>query len=327
MFTAEPITYRQPLLNRLFVRQNAHSLFLSATALLLGATLIADIALGTSEIESSLLFGLFVFCVVFAGVTVYFGERFPTVVGLVAVLMFIFVSTYFLGPAATNVNAVSTLQELPIMALYLGWFFPPKTGRTLVFASLIIFIWAMAANPSFGYQSGVLGLVTAVHGIVVFVVCFEVGSYLWRRAERKSVTDSLTGILNRGGFMRKLQAELDSFTRSRVPRTLAVIDFDRFKELNDDQGHAAGDQALKDTVKQWKLHIRRRDVLGRTGGDEFALLIDRSDYEASEGLLRRLHESSPHAWSWGLAQVQDGDTAELLFQRADIELYRQKRSR
>lgn len=323
----EPLTVRRPLIARFSVQHSPQSLYLAVAALLLALTLVFDILFQSSDLSDGALIGLLLLCVLFAATTLILGERLPEVAGTAAIFLFALYSAFFVSPWATEANAIASLQELPMISLYLGWFVPGRTGRVMLTVFVVLLGIAVGLNPEFAPGGSGLGMVTAVHALLIAVMCFEIGRYMWRRGERKGTTDLLTGVLNRKGFMQALEREMENHARTGEPRTLVVMDFDRFKELNDTHGHAAGDRALKETVLQWTLGLRSQDVLGRTGGDEFAVILVGADAFVADVVVRRMRQASTHAWSWGSAQFSRGETAEEVFMRADARLYAQKRSR
>src|SRR5690349_23782803 len=89
--------------------------------------------------------------------------------------------------------------------------------------------------------------------------------------------DSLTGALNRGAFEQRLEAEVARTQRTDAPLALVVFDVDHFKSINDRFGHAAGDDALRAIGDAVSGGMRRSDVFGRLGGEEFALLLPETD--------------------------------------------------
>jgi len=283
-------------------------------------TLLIDILMRRPGLQAWLLWVLFALCFSVAVVALRIGTRFPHAAGFSGMLVFGAASLYFMSAWADVQSAVSTAQELPLLALYLGWFVPKPLGRIVMSSFTVLLIVVMVLNPIFR-PGGELDAPVVVQMILVSLFCFELGSVLWRRSMRKITTDELTGVLNRVGFMEALDRELARPTRSEHPMCLVVIDFDRFKELNDTQGHGRGDQALIETVAGWRAALRTGDVIGRTGGDEFAILLDRTDPAGAQQIMARLREDSPHPWSWGISQARFGDTNESIFSRADERLY------
>ena len=107
-------------------------------------------------------------------------------------------------------------------------------------------------------------------------------SYL--TAVRQAAIDPLTGIGNRRAFLADLNAEILRQRRSAGTFSLAVLDLDGFKELNDSKGHRAGDEALKLVAEVLRSRTRRSDSVGRIGGDEFGILMPDTDSECSSML-------------------------------------------
>lgn len=150
--------------------------------------------------------------------------------------------------------------------------------------------------------------------------------------------DSLTAALNRRAFNAQAQLELERVARYRRPLSLAVLDLDHFKRINDDYGHLAGDQALRQFADLCRAVLRQGDIFSRFGGEEFVLLLAETDAAASMLLLERLRqevsglilqqgsESFRLQVSVGLAAWQPGDTLDSLFKRADQALYAAKSS-
>ncbi len=273
-----------------------------------------------------LLWTLFFVCVLGGSVAFAFGARVPGWIGTASVLVFIVAEAYFLSLRDDAQSTVSAVQELPLVAFYLGWFVRPRLALALIALCVVVFGTAMVTNPVFS-ADGALGTPVAVHGLLSLLFCFSAGNYLWRRTYRRAILDPLTGAYNRLGFLERVSLDLLARPLDRSPVALVVIDFDGFKRLNDTRGHAAGDAALSDTVEAWRSAIRAGDVIGRVGGDEFALLLPRTDEQEAVRLVTRLQRLSEHPWSWGLAVARPGDTEAALLARADRALYGQKRSK
>ena len=149
--------------------------------------------------------------------------------------------------------------------------------------------------------------------------------------------DYLTGLLNRRVFMEKLQEETDRFKRYGVSAVLMILDLDHFKNVNDTFGHAGGDRVLRRFAKLLKNAVRKTDILGRLGGEEFAVLLPETTMEAAVPLANRVLEmvrkgvvsgrtgKISFTTSIGLAELQADDPhMDRLLARADAALYRAK---
>ena len=115
----------------------------------------------------------------------------------------------------------------------------------------------------------------------------------WLRRERAiSRTDGLTGLLNGRGFYEAAAVELARSSRYRHPLTLAYVDLDDFKEINDRLGHARGDAVLVAVAHALRRACRSTDLVGRLGGDEFVVLFPETDRDAAEAALVKLRSRS-----------------------------------
>jgi diguanylate cyclase (GGDEF)-like protein len=101
-------------------------------------------------------------------------------------------------------------------------------------------------------------------------------------------TDELTGATNRRSFFEAAQSEISRARRHRHPFTVAYIDIDNFKELNDRSGHAAGDAVLREVTGQLKANVREIDMVARLGGDEFVVLLPETDEAAARVVVNRI---------------------------------------
>jgi diguanylate cyclase (GGDEF)-like protein len=154
--------------------------------------------------------------------------------------------------------------------------------------------------------------------------------------EEKSIRDELTGLFNR----RQLQAELDrakmQASTMDAPFSVCLIDIDHFKQINDGNGHAAGDKILREFSRIGRESIRDSDILGRYGGDEFLLILPNTDIKGAVMHAERLriyaHFLDFHkilgqkhiSLSIGVAQYREGERTADLLERADMALYRAK---
>jgi diguanylate cyclase len=140
--------------------------------------------------------------------------------------------------------------------------------------------------------------------------------------------DPLTGVGNRRALEGVLAAQFGSWNRYGAPFSLAVVDVDRFKDLNDQRGHLHGDEALRNLAGLLTSAVRAVDLVTRYGGDEFVVIMPHTDLAGAAVLAERLREkiakSMPFTVSIGVASAGAGDTAESLFEQADAALYRAK---
>src|SRR5215211_3730077 len=106
--------------------------------------------------------------------------------------------------------------------------------------------------------------------------------------KRLATHDSLTGLLTRRAFLDQFERDASRSRRSGEPFALALLDLDHFKQLNDDHGHPFGDETLRQTAQRLRSGLRAHDVLGRYGGEEFALLMPGLDKEAGLRAVERV---------------------------------------
>lgn len=102
--------------------------------------------------------------------------------------------------------------------------------------------------------------------------------------------DNLTGVSNRSNFYELAQLVLSQSKRYNWALTLAYIDLDNFKQVNDSRGHAAGDQVLTTVAATMKSTLREADIIARMGGDEFVVLFSETDYEEAKTVLTKLND-------------------------------------
>ena len=94
-----------------------------------------------------------------------------------------------------------------------------------------------------------------------------------KQLESLSVTDELTQLLNRRGFLQQFQLSLSTSRRNKTGGSLMILDLDKFKQINDTYGHLAGDEVLKNVGIAISTVVRESDIVGRIGGDEFSILM------------------------------------------------------
>lgn len=144
--------------------------------------------------------------------------------------------------------------------------------------------------------------------------------------------DPLTGLYDRRSFDRLLDMAVARSVRYQWPFTLVLIDLDGFKELNDEQGHQAGDAALRSLGDRFRRILRFGDNAARIGGDEFALILPETEPEDVPPLLERIAmvngDEPSIGFSYGLALCpSEADGLDTLFKLADERLYEAKAQR
>ncbi|MDE2482619.1 MAG: GGDEF domain-containing protein [bacterium] len=145
--------------------------------------------------------------------------------------------------------------------------------------------------------------------------------------ERLAMHDPLTGLLNRRALMDRVRAALALRRRSGESLAFAMIDVDDFKRINDSRGHAGGDEALKRLAEVLRANVREIDVPARFAGDEFALLMPRTEPATIEAVMSRIYaQLAAHdlRCSIGIAFARGDDSLETLFAHADAAVYAAK---
>ncbi|MGP9833481.1 GGDEF domain-containing protein [Marinobacter sp. NSM] len=152
-----------------------------------------------------------------------------------------------------------------------------------------------------------------------------------------SMTDRLTGLLNRGTWENLVDAEYERYRRYGQATSLVMFDIDHFKPVNDNYGHLAGDEVIRHTAKVTRNSIRQSDSAGRYGGEEFGIILPETDAENARMICERIRESIEkstvetsagnitYTISMGIAQLtNEPDNYMQWMERADAALYRAK---
>lgn len=161
---------------------------------------------------------------------------------------------------------------------------------------------------------------------------------LHEQVRQQAVTDALTGLLTRRAFLTECERAVRRHHDTGRPFTLALLDIDGFKRLNDSLGHMRGDAVLAQVGAALRASLRTVDVVARFGGDEFVILFPETDDEQAADMLRQLGDLTvtvgprvmplPLSLCWGLAAYpRDGADTETLLAKVDTRLYEQKRQR
>lgn len=211
-------------------------------------------------------------------------------------------------------------------------------------AGLVCALWMQAV-----YSEGLVPLppkiVTRLYYqkfFVFFIGLLFSSFFLWKQTAltettllQLSATDNLTGILNRRRMMEIVDIEFEKTRRYGRPLSLIIFDLDYFKRINDDFGHAAGDEVLRVVASLVQTHIRHSDFLARWGGEEFLILLTEADRDAAASTavkIKALLEEQAYPFnrqvtaSFGVTFVRPEDKFDRSLERADRALYEAKRS-
>ncbi|MCX7718278.1 MAG: diguanylate cyclase [Candidatus Sumerlaeaceae bacterium] len=232
--------------------------------------------------------------------------------------------------------AFSLFYVVPVALL--AWRFGRLQGMLAAALCAAVWLWAdLAAGHvyshafypvwnaliRFSYYALITLLLTALHSALL-------------REKMLARVDSLTGAVNAYSFEERLREELERLSRYQSVFTVAFLDLDNFKSVNDSLGHATGDQVLRDVTESIRRHLRRTDVVARLGGDEFAVLLPQTDAELARTVLEKLRRATraamqkhnlPVTCSIGAITCEESPPSPtVLINLADNLMYTVKRS-
>jgi diguanylate cyclase (GGDEF)-like protein len=246
----------------------------------------------------------------------------------------------------------SVIDVIGVLCIYLA--FPNRflfrliPALLLTVGSILLYIFLKT-----GLSSGIVLVTLVSYGLVNFLgLLVSARLYRARRTEYRShlaeqaaqakiaqlaMQDDLTGIANRRYFYRQAEAEFAHYQRAKQPFALLMLDLDHFKRINDQYGHGVGDAVLIRFTQYVLTQIRQEDLLGRVGGEEFAILLRDATISQAVAIGERIREgvaqlpifggdaADRFTVSIGIATADDADASfDVLFGRADKALYRAK---
>ncbi len=190
----------------------------------------------------------------------------------------------------------------------------------------LVFFYSLGLGLGKGFGPGlstwipVLAVLT-VGGVFVSRVISRLGEFAY--------LDELTGLPNRRFLIMNLTREIKAAKRLKAPLSVAIIDLDDFKVLNDSLGHVAGDKALVDLAYAWSSSLRGRDFVARYGGDEFVVVMPECNATQAAAALTRILTLTQgiSGASFGVAEWDRRSTIEELLVAADSSLYENKRQK
>ncbi|PKO33230.1 MAG: GGDEF domain-containing protein [Betaproteobacteria bacterium HGW-Betaproteobacteria-7] len=234
--------------------------------------------------------------------------------------------------------AKGKIHDYPARYLY-----ATASGFHGLFLLLRPWLFALGSNGLFDEQQAIaLSQFVIIESIVTIVLmAFAIVMLANERVtlELRSVADCdpLTGTFNRRSFLTLLDKSISVAVRGNTPLSVMLVDLDHFKKINDTWGHQTGDEALRHFVAVAENCVRHGDVIGRMGGEEFAIFLPHAGLVEAMAAANRLlvaiethpvaNEPTPISMtaSIGVADWQPGETAETVLNRADESMYRAKR--
>jgi len=257
-------------------------------------------------------------------------------VGTLPVLIADFASVYLLLTRANRQFVAVARVTASFLALFLGF--------TLYRAVVLTHNIALRGLKSGAWPDPQILITMLV--LMIFDSCF-VASFIWfyvvelqSSLRLQARTDNLTGALNGRALDIEAEREIARCRRHNLPLSLIVLDIDYFKHLNDARGHDAGDLALRALVSVVSTELRLEDLVARTGGEEFILLLPQTSLSAASGVAERIRlriEKSSFSYhdglpicitaSLGVAELhpKPDDTWATLRRRGDLAMYAAKR--
>ncbi len=279
-----------------------------------------------------------------------------SIVAFTIFLIYKFVSSYFLKISSSNASILSVIFWLLFLAyvILLNVFYYDKfTGYLFAMVQILFgLVFQLAFLTTFIISS----VTTIFYFIILYLlnngvfsaheILIALTSYVFvllgsniisgtraveldnlSKLEKLSTLDSLTKLLNR----RTTQYLIDVYLGENSNGYLLVIDFDNFKNVNDNQGHLVGDYVLKEFSNSLIELAPENSIVGRVGGDEFVVFTPNYEYKEVENFAKSIQESffklitssidEQISLSIGISQVKEKDNFNLLFARADLALY------
>jgi diguanylate cyclase (GGDEF)-like protein len=234
-----------------------------------------------------------------------------------------------------NEVAFSIFYLVPV--IFATWFI--SRGAGVVLALISAATWAWLDNiGGLHYSSEWIPVWNAMVRLSFFVIVLQLVHVMKDSRIREAElarTDSLTGVPNGRSFSDRARFELASLRRNRMPLTMAYVDLDRFKHINDTLGHTEGDRLLRTVAVAIQSRLRATDMVARLGGDEFGVLFPDTDRNEAPAVLAALQEAVSEtvegAWDVGctigaVTFEMAPESVDFMVRSADELMYRGKRA-
>jgi diguanylate cyclase (GGDEF)-like protein len=250
---------------------------------------------------------------------------------------FAFSTFLFVSDQITNVE-VNEAQLYPLALICL---YRVRTRYVLQICCALAVFYTIAGyvlDPPPDIMDGVTNRAFSIVVILGTALCLNKLSEYERRLLVQSMTDSLTGLLNRRSFMDLSSKEETRARRHGDPFSVLMLDIDHFKKINDTYGHPVGDLAIKALAEVCSNALRPHDILARYGGEEFVLTLPHTPTEGARTVAERIREAvqklevpcdqGPVRFtvSIGVSTYASGQAFDSIVERADKALYVSKQS-
>lgn len=245
-----------------------------------------------------------------------FGERVPVWVHPGSVALATLLVTIAIHWFPSTIATISLAAFYVFIACDAAFFFSRRMAAAQIAFAVLAGMVALASRQGLPWWTGLIPAgCTVVVGVVVGLLA---------RLAADADIDVLTGLLNRRGFDRLLNAEIGRASRMDTRPALVLVDLDRFQKINDHLGQRAGDAVIQQVADAWQALLEPGQTLARFGGDVFAVLLPDTTEQAAVGLTDRMRAAITTGCSAGVTSWQPGESASLLVSRADVGLYRAK---
>ena len=265
------------------------------------------------------LVGIALLAVVVGLATLGLRRRLPPEAAHLLVALGTLLITLAVHLAGATPTAVAIAGLYVLVAVDSAFFFSRPAALAHMVLAAAACLGVSASSPAFDAGAAVMvcGTALLVAGVVAWLV----------RAAAAAELDALTGLPNRRGLDRGLDRAVADAARTGEPFSLALLDLDHFKAVNDGQGHDVGDRLLVEVAAGWRALLEPGQVLARSGGDEFVLLLPGLGVADAVGVVERLVTAMParRTFSAGVAEWDPEESVSLLLSSADGALYQAKR--
>lgn len=263
-----------------------------------------------------------------------FSSRKPSTIMAVSIflLLTLGILDYFTGDYSLIV-----FYLIPVSLV--AWFVSKRNGLFFCCITLLLRFVADEAPSSFAFHNATLHYWNEAIEFLFLVIMSLLFSALHKNLlseQTLASTDPLTGLLNRRSFFNLAEYELNRSRRYSQSFTIAYIDLDNFKEINDSLGHHTGDELLVTVTQIMAGNIRSTDILARFGGDEFVLLLPETSSNSAVLLLKKIHHimqesMDKHGWKvtfsiGAVTYLKSPSNVDDVIRRADAQMYTVKHS-